>query len=259
MEEYNALEILVEELEKLTDKDEIGRKLQDIETELLCNYCISIGDIIINPLLVEAYYKCEEFDDSFTHGSPRQKDRFCKVYIHEVGRGGIDICLSKGNYPLAFLIKNALVYSPKDKGGHDDLFLKQTEIDDLIRDESICGVIKKLDEDNKVYYIPQKEIIVKKKKCMDTLKHNKITFWVRKFDNETKEKNAKNTYLKEKLAAFSLEAMKKYPLTIEGGKGAAVIEYIKKHNSEFKSNEEKIQFAKEYANYCPEAIKNGEV
>lgn len=232
MEKNKTLGVLVDELKVLTVRDDIRKKLQDIETELLCNYYIAIDDVIIEPLLVEAYYKCEEFNDSFTHNSPRQKNRLCKIYIHETGRGGIDICLSKGNYPLAFLIKNALVYLPTNNGEHNNSFLIQTEIDDLIRDKNICGVIKKTDKDNIVYYVPEKEITVKRKKYNDDLKHSKIVFLKRKFDKDIKEKNANNTYLKEELAAFSIEDINKYKLTIEGGKERAVAQYIFKNNIE---------------------------
>ena len=47
---------LVKELEQLTDKKEIVAKLQEIGAGLINKYEIKVGNVTIEPLLVEAYY-----------------------------------------------------------------------------------------------------------------------------------------------------------------------------------------------------------
>ncbi len=103
--------IVVEKLKEENPKKQI-QILQDINTLLLTDYEFRIDDDIIKPLWIEAYYYHEnKFKDDNTHQAKKQKedDRFGKLYFHEKGRGGVDICLSCGDYYLSFLIKYACV------------------------------------------------------------------------------------------------------------------------------------------------------
>ncbi len=117
------LEKLVDELKKesIEEKERV-KILQDIGKLLLSEYIIQVGDLTIKPLLVEAYYYHQgKFNDSNSHGFGDKKiDKKCReqlsnhfnfnrFYFHKKGRGGVDVCLSKGDYCLSFLIKVALI------------------------------------------------------------------------------------------------------------------------------------------------------
>lgn len=112
------LKTAIKNLEKEIDGEKQIELLQSINKFLLTEYVIKIRDLIIQPLLVEAYYYCQgKFEDTNTHGFKSEKcrrgqsGRFGKLYVHKMGYGGIDICLSmREDYCLSFLIKNSLVY-----------------------------------------------------------------------------------------------------------------------------------------------------
>lgn len=113
------LKTLVSNLEKLgeNDKDDAVIILKQINEQLLTEYVIKVDDVIIEPLLVEAYYyHPSKFEDKNTHGyrnercRKMQSNRFGQLYFHRKGYGGLDLCLSMGDdYCLSFLIKNSLV------------------------------------------------------------------------------------------------------------------------------------------------------
>ena len=113
---------LVKELEQLTDKKEIVAKLQEIGAELINKYEIKVGNVTIEPLLVEAYYyDKDKFPDDSAHAAKeskantyelardRQKNHFGELYVHYGTKDGIDVVLSDGEYYLSYLIKNALI------------------------------------------------------------------------------------------------------------------------------------------------------
>ena len=100
----------VNELKAATS--ETGRKLREIGDLLLTDFELDLGNgEILQPLRVEPYYFGTVYCDSNTHGSEKQKgaDRFGKLYFHEKGRGGIDVCLSCGDYCFSYLIKNSRI------------------------------------------------------------------------------------------------------------------------------------------------------
>lgn len=107
---------MLEKLEKGNEEKAIPI-LQQINQQLLTEYVIKVDDVIIEPLLVEAYYYHPgKFEDRNTHGyrnemcRKMQSNRFGQLYFHRKGYGGLDLCLSMGDdYCLSFLIKNSLV------------------------------------------------------------------------------------------------------------------------------------------------------
>lgn len=116
---YPELEKLVEELDNIEGKDKAATSkriqvLQEIGKKLINDYKIVIDDVVVEPLLVEAYY-CKdtsgEFVDDNCHQNAKQKgaNRFGKLYFHKTGRGGVDICLPLDEYYLSFLIKVAKI------------------------------------------------------------------------------------------------------------------------------------------------------
>lgn len=127
MEELKELEKLVCNLREADEEEEQIARLQEINTELLQHYIIEVDDITIRPLWVEVYYfDKKKFPDCNSHMSEKQKNRFGQLYFHEIGRGGLDICLSAGkDYYLSVLLKvSCVVHSGKEE------ILKQTAIYD---------------------------------------------------------------------------------------------------------------------------------
>ena len=80
--------------------------LQSISDALLTSYRLSLPSGPLYPLWVEAYYYHPgRFEDQNTHRAPMQRGRFGKLYFHRKGWGGVDLCLSLGDYGLSFLLK----------------------------------------------------------------------------------------------------------------------------------------------------------
>ncbi len=128
MTDLNKLKEKVEALENIAKREGDHKKdqeqiLQEIGAALVNEYVIKIGDLTIEPLLVEAYYYHEDkFHDDSVHAAnksnastyrlarERQKNHFGELYVHYGTKDGIDVVLSmKNDYYLSFLIKNALI------------------------------------------------------------------------------------------------------------------------------------------------------
>lgn len=250
---------LTESLNELTEiktndniaKKLIEKKLQQIIELLISKYAIKIGDITIKPIVVEAYYKNEIFDDKYTHDSPRQKNNIENIYIHEKGRGGIDLCLSDGNYALSFLIKNSVALIPKRSKIYKpyEIFFTQTQLYDFLKNDNNCGFFQCQDENKNKYYSLKKEMeIVTKEEIGNIL-------FVRRKGLETSE-NIKSNNIKDKehfdceLSGFFIESIKKYPITCEGGKENAVITYFLKEHFNL-GREDVCKEAKDFLGYIP--------
>ncbi len=111
MEYLEDLKLLVNELENNTNKEEQIKILQKIGKTLITEYEIKVDGIKIEPLWVEAYYYNQDnFADCNSHLDDKQKNRFGKLYFHNKGYGGFDICLSNSDkYYLSFLLKATLI------------------------------------------------------------------------------------------------------------------------------------------------------
>ena len=97
---------LVARLESLTDIPAQLALLQRLTDTLLQSYCFDLGDRLLYPLWLEAYYfHPGKFEDENAHRAPVQQNHFGQLYFHRKGYGGVDICLSRGAYCLSFLIK----------------------------------------------------------------------------------------------------------------------------------------------------------
>lgn len=96
--------------------------LQRIGKRLIIDCVIKIGDLIVEPLWVEAYYSnvAKGFVDPFIHGHGKEEQsEFGILYFHhktDDSRSGVDICLSLCNedkteskYYLSYLLKYTLV------------------------------------------------------------------------------------------------------------------------------------------------------
>ena len=116
----DELKNLVDELKEATDK---VQKLKEIGEKFMNEYEVRIGNMVIEPLLIEAYYNSSDFPDNSVHAAKksnantytlakqRQKDHYGELYVHYGTKDGIDIVLSNGDYYLSFLIKNALIHT----------------------------------------------------------------------------------------------------------------------------------------------------
>lgn len=109
------LKCMVKKLENEHDESKQIKILQEIEERLLNEYVIKIGDTIIEPLRLEAYYYPfndeDKFHDPCAHKSTKKINNFGSLYLIEerYGYPGIDICLSLEDYYLSFLIKNSRI------------------------------------------------------------------------------------------------------------------------------------------------------
>lgn len=230
MDELKELRDLVEELDRLTEKDKIVKQLQTIGRKLVTEYEIKAGNIVIKPLVVEAYYyNPETFPDYNTHMYPLQKE-FNVLYRHstkkelpDTGRvGGVDVCLalnrdSKKTHYLSFLIKNALI---------DNKFYKQVALNAKLNN--------RFDEDD----------IINNVICKRAEKSNDLSYHCRRVNL------AKECYKSEELAIFTIESLKKYKLTLEIGKEKLIAQYI--YDNKIKDEENAI---KDLLGYRSSAVK----
>ena len=111
MEYLEDLKLLVKQLKNSSSKGEQVKILQKIGKTLITEYEIKVDGIKIEPLWVEAYYYNQEnFADCNSHLNDKQKNRFGKLYFHNKGYGGFDICLSNSDkFYLSFLLKATLI------------------------------------------------------------------------------------------------------------------------------------------------------
>lgn len=206
------LKTAIKNLEKEIDREKQIELLQSINKFLLTEYVIKIRDLIIQPLLVEAYYYCPgKFEDTNTHGFKSEKcrrgqsGRFGKLYVHKMGYGGIDICLSmREDYCLSFLIKNSLVY--KNAAEENKKFCTQVSLLRYLK-ENLDGAD----------IIEQKGVLCEKNKEAAPVIN-------------TVRKGVNGSFKNDELASLSVYSLKEYPLTLEKGytKKKIVENYLKK-------------------------------
>lgn len=160
---YPELEKMVNELDKHSRDEKCVQVecLQKICDKFLNEYVVKVDDYTIKPLWVEAYYRNDSnFTDQNTHGVDKQKNRFGKLYFHEKGRGGVDICLSCGSYYFSLLIKISLV---SNEGGKSPCIKKQTKLYNLLKpykdlDESVLEK-RKTEKEEVVFHTVRKGLI----------------------------------------------------------------------------------------------------
>lgn len=194
------LKTAVRNLEKETDRKKQIEILQSINKLLLTGYEIKVGDFIIEPLLVEAYYYCPgKFEDTNTHGFKSEKcrsgqsGRFGKLYVHKMGYGGIDICLSmREDYCLSFLIKNSLV-SKEGAAEENKKFCTQVSLLRYLK-ENLDGAD----------IIEQKGVLCEKNKEAAPVIN-------------TVRKGVNGSFKNDELASLPVDSLKDYPLTLEKG------------------------------------------
>ena len=147
MEKLNRL---VKDLENKYNKEEQIKILQQINALLLTDYELRIGDDVVHPLRVEAYYwpyktKCK-FEDDSTFPSKDKLGKLGKLYFIEpkYGYPGIDICLSDGDYYLSFLVKNSYIGDKTYK--QMDLYEKYKDIREKLEDTVVLSAMSHKNE-----------------------------------------------------------------------------------------------------------------
>lgn len=172
-----------------TNEETIIKKLREIGAKLIGEYVIEVEGITIEPLWVEAYYFNKNvFSDCNTHLSEKQKNRFGQLYFHEKGRGGFDLCLSDSeDYYLSFLLKRTSINGE---------FVKQTEVKDVL--EKYGKTKEELEAATVVLVRKEPKKDAENDDENDDVKHT------------ARIGLAKPCYKEEKLAAFSLKALKKH-------------------------------------------------
>lgn len=153
MAEWKKLEDLVNQLREETNKENSVAILQKISNALINDYIIKVCGVTIEPLWVEAYcYHATAFPDCNTHMNEKQKKRFGQLYFHKVGHGGVDLCLSNGEYYLSFLLKATWIYKGENRS--QKVFQKQTETSSSLL--KLSGRTKSEIEDEKNILFHQK-------------------------------------------------------------------------------------------------------
>lgn len=232
----DELKKLVEKLEKAED-GHICKILQQIGAKLINEYEIRIGNLVIVPLLVEAYYNNSNFRDDSVHAAKesnantyklarqRQKGHYGELYVHYGTKDGIDIVLSNGDYYLSFLIKNALIHTVESS---QCVWVKQCKVSEMLCEK--CDGMVNCGKGMACKYYGE-EIL----KSVQPRK-NEIVF--------AKRKGLKNSYAEQPLAALPINKIKVYSFTAGESSTNIVKSYIKTQLSKEDYDEEKL---KDYA------------
>jgi len=140
------LQEAVRQLEAAWDTGTQLALLQRLNDLLLTRFCLRLGgDATLLPLWVEAYYYHPgKFEDESTHRSPKQVGRFGRLYLHTKGWGGVDICLSMGDYYLSCLLKYTLA---------EGVFLSQLGLRSLVKD--LCRQDPALEDRPVLFPLPE--------------------------------------------------------------------------------------------------------
>lgn len=225
----DELRKLVKNLEEEKNEKKQEKLLQNIGKLLLTEYIIQIDDLIIKPLLVEAYYYNSNFKDNSVHAAnasnantyelarARQENNFGELYVHYGTKDGIDVVLSNGKYYLSFLIKNALI---------NNKFAAQCKVSQIL-----CGNCDYNDKCNKGIKCKYYGTNILKHK--DNIENTEIVF--------VRRKGLTNEYKDKSLAALPIYKIKNYAFTSGESKTNIVKDYIE---SQFKTesyDEEKLK------------------
>lgn len=225
----DKLRELVKNLEKENDEKKQEKILQNIGKLLLTEYIIQIDDLIIKPLLVEAYYYNSNFKDNSVHAAnasnantyelarARQENNFGELYVHYGTKDGIDVVLSNGKYYLSFLIKNALI---------NNKFAAQCKVSQIL-----CGNCDYNDKCNKG--INCKYYGTNILKHTDNIENTEIVF--------VRRKGLTNEYKDKSLAALPIYKIKNYAFTSGECKTNIVKNYIESQLKTESYDEEKLK------------------
>ncbi len=175
--------------------------LQKVNEYFLKNCEIHIDNLTIYPIETEIYFVNDWFHDGMCHMNELQKDkvkgkngediiRFGKLYFHRIKKddkrinwqqGGVDVCISNGDYYLSILIRSALV---KDKMISGIKRFREEIIPDIIeikKDKIKKNEIKEKEIKEKIENKEKEEVLFKRENKIDT---NNIHFQQRIFGDK---------------------------------------------------------------------------
>ena len=239
------LQELVEKLKNENNEEKQIKILQEIGAKLINEYEIEVGNLTIEPLLVEAYYYHKKnFPDTAVHAAKesdaptyklareRQKNHFGELYVHYGTKDGIDVVLSSSNdYYLSFLIKNAQI---KKNDLINNEMTTQCKISEMLCKE--CDKCSECQKGNKCKYYGEKILKLVKPK------NYKVTF--------VKRKGLTNDYASKPLAALPINKIRDYPFTAGQSRTDIIQCYIKEQLQTEGYNEEQLkQLAKGLINW----------
>ena len=228
----DELKKLVKELEALDNKEDIVAKLQEIGKKLLTEYVIKVGDLVIEPLLVEAYYYNRQvFPDCNTYGAcdlecRAKQQQFNRLFVHPPKHSaGIDICLSSGEHCLSFLIKNSKIYN------------NDSVLSDFCTQEKLASTL--------IDYFGSVENIESK---TNVLAHKSAFAFLSTSDSELitakRKGTSKGDYSNSELAMLLLDKIRDYNYSLEKNysRSALIKKYIENHRD--KKSEDLYDLAK---------------
>ena len=238
-----------------TKKETAIRILQGIGRDLVANYRIIIGDIVVEPLWVEAYYylgknKKEDdnngydnasfFVDPFVHCSAEQigEENFGKLYFQRKSddqRSGVDICLPiNDDFYLSFLLKYTLV---------DGEYTTQSQL---------SGKIRARYEEWKQNNINKKPILVYEPDTKESIITCTSRFFP-KLKEDDKNYLPKTKFYNNELAIVKI-LKNRYDIKFKetGRKEELVKAYLEK---EYSKKEERAIYCKEYLGYVIKDFK----
>lgn len=228
----NDIEFLVNKLRESSDK-EIINLLQTIGVTILNKYVVKIDDVLIEPLLVEAYYFDEDtFRDCNTYGAcdldcrKKQSNRFNQLFVHPPRYSkGIDIVLSMNdNYCLSFLIKNSLIH--QKHGNKEPVKCSQ---ENLCRELTTSYMINLSALEN------YKNVLIDKKEFNLSSTNSAGLFAKRKG-------TTKGSHFDDRLACVLLDKINDFPYTLEKefGKTRLLREYMNNNSDANKTKMEAL-------------------
>ena len=231
----DELKNLVKELEALDNtasKEDIISKLQEIGKKLLTEYVIKVGDLVIEPLLVEAYYYNRQvFPDCNTYGAcdlecRTKQQQFNRLFVHPPKHSaGIDVCLSSGEYCLSFLIKNSKIYNDGNV------------ISDFCTQEKLASTL--IDHFGNVENIESKTNVLADKNAFAFLSVSDSELITAK-----RKGTSKGDYSNSELAMLLLDKIRDYNYSLEKNycRSTLIKKYIKNHSN--KKSEDLYNLAK---------------
>lgn len=228
----DELKNLVDELKEATDK---VQKLKEICEKFMNEYEVRIGNMVIEPLLIEAYYNSSDFPDNSVHAAKksnantytlakqRQKDHYGELYVHYGTKDGIDIVLSNGDYYLSFLIKNALIHTIESPQCVS--WAKQCKISEMLCEK--CDGMANCEKGMSCKYYGEEVL-----KSVQP-KNNEIVF--------VKRRGLKNSYADKPLAALPINKIRDYQFTAGESISNIVNSYINEQILKKDYDEEKLR------------------
>lgn len=224
-------------------KSNIQEKVNELQlkaSEFLKSSKLSLNSLIIYPKEIEVYYyKDGEFEDNSVHKNELQKNNQDHLYIHRRGLKRTD-SYKGGNYVgIDFVVSN-----------DDSIYYSYLLRSIVINGQLVTGPHKVLESIKKASHLSYSELEDLRITVCPNETHNDVLFSKR--INLGKKVNEE--YLNSKLRAVLCDEYykkNKYPV-----KEGMIIDFLcNEVHLQKKTKEQAMEYAKEYLNYIPSAIR----